>query len=255
MNLERSDTPNWGQWRNEVIKQFETALAAGSESFAPEQEDVHRFRAALKFARALLRLAPPSIARETEQIRHELGKTARRLSAIRDQFIFIETLHALSKRSFDAPASSLNSSSIKTLIGAKFRLAKLRKQFETLATPTDDADELFKSIHRCKQRLHHRRPKDWIAAPASHIHAYRSALVVAACQGKFLNTLTGHPKKSKLDKLNRLRRHLGEFNDLDRFHALLKTRPFKAFVEKSASIIPRARQRQKALRHKLEKMA
>ena len=254
MNAKPRHTPNWNDWREAIAAHFEKALLTGAGSTPPEQEDIHRFRAALKFARALLRLAPPTLSVEARQLRRELGKTAQRLARIRDHYIFLETLHSLGKPKFDHPSTVLKGKSAASLLGARIRLTELQKQFDRLALPENDIDQLLQAHKRCKKRAHRLKPHHWKTASASAIHAYRSVLVVLSCQSIFLNDLTGHPRKSRLTKLDRIRGYLGEFNDLDRFLALAKTKRFKALLKDDVSVLSRARSRQSALRGRLAKL-
>jgi len=255
MNAKPRQIPDWNDWRRAIAAQFEKALSAGTGSTPPEQEDIHRFRAALKFARALLRLAPPTLSIDADQLRRELGKTAQRLARIREHYIYKETLHSLGKPKFDEPSPLLTGKSVVTLLGARIRLTELKKQFDGLILPEGDTDQLLQAHKHCKKRARRRRPDNWNTASASAIHAYRSALVVLWCQAVFLNERTGYPRKSRLIKLNRLRGYLGEFNDLDQFLTLSKTKRFETLLKHDASVLSRARSRKLALRGKLAKLA
>ena len=254
MNAKPRQPLNWNAWREAIAAQFEKALLAGAGSTPPEQEDIHRFRAALKFARALLRLAPSTLSIEADQLLRELGKTAQRLARIRDHYVFLETLYSLGKPTFGNPSPLLKGKSAVSLLGARIRLTELQKQFDRLALPENDIDELLQAHRRCKKRARRRKPNHWKTASASAIHAYRSALVVLSCQAVFLNNLTGRPRKSRLTKLGRLRSYLGEFNDLDRFLALAKTKRFEPLLKQDASLLSRARSRQSALRGRLARL-
>ena len=255
MNAKPRHSPTWNDWREAIVAQFEKALLAGTGSTPPQQEDIHRFRAALKFARALLRLAPPTLLSNADQLRRELGKTAQKLARIREHYIFLETLHSLGKPKFDQPSPLLKGKSAVSLLGARIRLTELQKQFDGMILPEDDIDQLLQAHKRCKKRARRLKPNHWKTASASAIHAYRSALVVLSCQAAFLNHLTGRPRKSRLTKLGRLRSYLGEFNDLDRFLALSKTKRFQPLLKHDASVLSRARGRQSALRGRLARLA
>jgi len=58
--------PTWHDWRQAIAQQMTIAKTVGDESGHPQDEDIHRLRAALKVARALLRLAPPSMRDEAD---------------------------------------------------------------------------------------------------------------------------------------------------------------------------------------------
>jgi CHAD domain-containing protein len=254
MNLKHRAIPDWSEWHKAIEVQFNLALAARAGSNPPEQDDIHRFRAALKMIRALLRLAPPSMANEANQLRRSLGKNAQLLSRIRDQYVFFETLQSLSKAKSDQPTALLNRIQAATLVGARVRLSELHHQFKNLAIPEDDPKPLAEAVERCKQRRHRQKPKNWMAASSAEIHAYRSALIVCANQAIFLNATTGHPGKERLAKFMRLRSHLGAFNDLDQFIELAKTKRFAAIIQQNPSLVSVAQKRQTALRQKLEKL-
>ena len=255
MNAKPRHTPNWNDWREAITAHFEKALLAGAGSTPPEQEDIHRFRAALKFARALLRLAPPTLSVDARQLRRELGKTAQRLARIRDHYIFLETLHSLGKPKFDHPSTVLKGKSAASLFGARIRLTGLQREFDRLALPENDIDQLLQAYRHCKKRARQLKPHDWKSASASAIHAYRSALVALSCQAIFLNDITGRPRKARLTKLDRVRGYLGEFNDLTRFLDLSKTKRFQPLLKHDASVLSRARGRQSALRGRLARLA
>ena len=73
--------------------------------------------------------------------------------------------------------------------------------------------------------------------------------ILASCGGK--NTLEA--KKAKLEKLGKLRRYLGEFNDIARLLAADKKKSLRSQFEDWDAILSRAKKRQTALRQKLKK--
>jgi len=254
MSLKQRAIPGWSQWHEAIDIQFNLALTAGTGTAPPEQEDIHRFRAALKMIRALLRLAPPSLIDEANHLRRSLVKNAQLLSRIRDHYVFYETRQSLSKVKSDPPPALLNRIQTATLVGARVRLSELHTQFKRLPVPQDNPKALAEAVERCKRSRHRRKPENWIKASAVKIHAYRSALIVCANQAIFLNATTGRPGKAKLAKFIRLRRQLGTFNDLDQFIELARTRRFAKIIQQDPTLLPLAQKRQTALRRKLEKL-
>jgi len=246
-------TLGWKEWREAIAAQMDRAGSVGTGSKPADQEDIHQFRAALKGARGLLRLSPPSIGLQAGTIRKEIATIARTLARIRDQHVGMETLSTFSKTNKTAPSGELSVKATAALMAARMRLAHLRLPLSDLPMPNEKPSVLLKAIKHGQKRLNKRLPEDWETADVAAIHAYRSALVAHECQMKFLSTQTGRPGKAKLEKLGKLRRYLGEFNDIARLLAADNKKSLRSQFEDWDAILSRAKKRQTALRQKLKK--
>ncbi len=254
MPLSPHPTLGWKEWREAIDAQLDRAGSVGTGSIPADQEDIHQFRAALKCARGLLRLAPPSIERQTSTIRKEIATIARGLARIRDQHVGMETLSSFSKTSKTVPSGELSVKAASTLMTARKRLGNVLPPLNDLPEPAERSSILLKAIKHGEKRLNKRLPEDWETADVAAIHAYRSALVSHECQIKFLSEQMGRPEKSKLEKLGKLRRYLGEFNDIARLLAADNKKSLRSQFEDWDAILSRAKKRQAALRRKIMKI-
>ncbi len=252
MNPPKPHHPDWQDWHKALQHQWNEARKSHSDP--PVQDDVHRFRAALKYARAPLRLAPPSVSREANALRRTLGQIAQQLGPIRDHHVLAITFYALAKQSAAVAASPLTSEEDACLTSAQAQLADVQGKLAPLRRPSDDPVELHHAMRRSRRTMRRRRPKDWKTASAASIHTFRSAVIVCACQAHFLRGIIGQPKKSRLEWLNTLRSHLGDFNDLDRLMTYSRRNNGPPELTVTAKVMARAVKRQAALRRNLQRL-
>ena len=253
MNPPHHPTLGWKEWSGAIDAQMHRAGSVGTGSKPADQEDIHQFRAALKCVRGLLRLAPPSIARQAGTIRKEIATIARTLAGIRDQHVGMETLSSFSKTTTSAPSGELSVRAASALMAARVQLGHVLVPLNDLPLPNEMPHVLLKAIEQGQKRLAKRLPEDWETADIAEIHAYRSALVAHECQMKFLNAQSGQPGKAKLEKLGKLRRYLGEFNDIARLLAADHKKSLRSQFEDWDALLSRAKKRQAALRRKIKK--
>ena len=247
--LEPAQTcPTWDDWLSAVSEQIDLAKSVGKSQAHAEDEDIHRLRAAVKYARALLRLAPPSLYAETSKHQLQLQRIARRLSRLREKFVLSETLAGLSSKDEVRVKAPLSDRALKALENAKLRLETIGQFIRSLPPPDEDARYLRQRIKHFKRRMRRREPKDWRSATITDLHVYRSALIVHLCQVQFLKNRTDRPKQKYIHHLEALRQHLGEINDLDRLIDFSQQRRYRDLFEQDRTVIKKAATRQKKLR-------
>ena len=244
--------PSWADWLDAIAEQIKIANSAGTAAEHTTGEAIHLVRSSLKYARALLRLAPPSIRRRAKWHGKNLQKIARRLSRFRDRSVLRETIIGLSKDSQIQMPDDLAQEEQRALDDAIHRLEKMRSQFSFIPHPNENPDLLLRRLKRFKNKMQRREPHNWRTATIAELHAYRSALIVHACQVRFLCRVTGRPKKDYIEKIEKLRLRLGEINDLDRLILFSKQRRLQKRFNIDPSIVERANRRQQKIRKKLQ---
>ena len=247
--------PDWRDWLSAISEQINIAKSVGTATPEPEEEDIHRLRAAVKYARALLRLAPPSISDQATLYRKHLKRVAHRLSRFRDRTVLIESLAALSAHVEKPPSTDLSKNARVALQNAKTRLNAVSELIRTLTTPVEHPSELRRAIKRYKNRMQRRKPKHWRSVSNAKIHIYRSALIVHACQMHFLKTARHKTKGKYIRHLDQLRLYLGELNDLDRLVDFSTESRFRDLFDQDKAVVAHARHRQNVLRKKLRNLA
>ena len=246
--------PDWSDWLFALYEQIDLARSVGRSKPEPDEEDIHRLRAAVKYARALLRLAPPSINPQTTLCRNYLKRVAHRLSRFRDRTVLMESLAALSNHFDKAPSAPLTTNARIALQNAKMRLNAVSEFLLALPVPIEHPKALRKAIKRYKRRMRQRQPNHWRRVSNANIHIFRSALIVHACHMHFLKSARHQPKGNYIHHLERLRLCLGELNDLDRLVCFSKQPRFQALFDQDTAIVDHALQRQSVLRKKLQKL-
>ena len=244
--------PSWADWLDAIAEQIKIANSAGTAAEQTTGEAIHLVRSSLKYARALLRLAPPSIRRRAKWHGKNLQKIAHRLSRFRDRSVLRETIIGLSKDSQIQMPDDLAQEEQRALDDAIHRLEKMRSQFSLIPHPNENPDLLLRRLKRFKNKMQRWEPHDWRTATIAELHAYRSALIVHACQVRFLCRVTGRPKKGYIEKIEKLRLRLGEINDLDRLILFSKQRRLQKRFNIDPSIVERANRRQQKIRKKLQ---
>ena len=247
--------PDWGDWLSAISEQVDIAKSVGTATPEPDEEDIHRLRAAVKYARALLRLAPPSINPQTKLCRHYLKRVAHRLSRFRDWTVLMESLAALSDHFDKVPSAPLKTNARIALQNAIMRLNSVSEFLRVLPVPVEHPKALRKAIKRYKRRMQRRLPTHWQRVSNTKIHMFRSALIAHACHMNFLKSARHQPKGNYIHRLERLRLYLGELNDLDRLLSYSTESRFRNLFDQDKSVIEQARRRQKVLRKKLRKLA
>ena len=194
--------------------------------------DVHLARRAAKRARALARLAPPDLATLARNTRDSVDNARRALGAARDADVRAATLDILKPR----------------LGAAHETLARLAAGAETAATPAVDIQPLREDIaalirdwRLCETdggfddiiaaaRLAYRRMRKRAKAArhgdSAALHRWRSAVVDYEYDADFLSGFAPAMKQARREA-DRLRKHLGEINDLDELAAYVGKRDAK----------------------------
>ncbi len=247
--------PNWADWLDVIFEQINIASSAGSTAEHTQGEAIHLVRSSLKYACALLRLAPPSIRGPAKMHRKNLQKIARRLSRLRDRCVLRQTLISLSKNSQIQLPDELTFEERRALDRATLRLEEAKSQFSDILHPNENSDVLIRSIKRFKNKMQTREPRDWNKATIAKIHAYRSALIVHSCHIRFLNGATGKPKPDYIEKIGKLRLRLGEINDLDRLVSFSRQGRLQKHFHIDSSIVEKAEMRQQKIRKRLQEKA
>ena len=91
-NLKISAKANWVSWR-EAIERELNYLSKDQDYFETHSsESIHAFRKSVKFVRALLDLAPRSIAKDAESLSKKLKKISKKLSRLRNCHVHSQIL-------------------------------------------------------------------------------------------------------------------------------------------------------------------
>ena len=242
--MSKSSEPNydfhiaWEAWLNAVITSLSQAVSTKREANKTGYDQIHQLRASLKNTRALLRLAPSPYRRKARALRRKLSFISDTLAADRDQQVLHETLYSLDVLS----SKSTKAETIATT--SRFEnscrdITRIQKEIKNTFQAPKSLINIKKRARKEMKRERRRRPDNVLTATADELHRWRAALISRLLQGKFLHLTIGYPSTRKLYKFERLRNLLGEFNDLERAIASLRSARHKRRT------IERAQNRQK----------
>lgn len=191
---------------------------------------VHEFRKEMKRWRALLWLLSAFLEDEAERFRIEARDLARRLSHARDSQAALDALDDLAEHGLP-----LSARSVATLRG---RIETLRQTQETTALTAEMRNELvnalehasaavqrwplhlltFQDIARrlaCGYRAVRRAlPENWTEASAEELHDLRKLIIIHRYQMEIVEPLWQHFARMWVGENQRLRSHLGQYQDL-----------------------------------------
>lgn len=186
---------------------------------APSDADIHLARRAAKRARALARLAPQRLDTLARQTRKHVGEARRMLGNARDAQVRRATLARLAPRLDEAhailsemidkpdePVAAIDKDAVRISISALVR-------DWTLCDADGDRDAIIEAAADAYRKARKRAARAK-SGGARELHRWRSAVVDleyhAAFLAGFAPKLRGHSGAA-----DRLRRHLGDINDLD----------------------------------------
>ena len=248
-NLKISIKPNWTSWREAVEREL-NYLSKNQDYFGtPSSESIHAFRKSVKFVRALLDLAPRSIAKDAESLSKNLTKISKTLSRLRDRHVHSQIL-AEFKFALDRKEKiPLTNSEIYKLKKAQDRVGIIIRTIKSLPVPKEAPAEILFKIQKQIKKANMARPKIWNARKIKSIHKYRAALICENNQLLFLNSLTGKPSIKKLKRLDLHRQMLGQINDLSQ--SIDKIKSFSANSRHERYILKKMKDKRKHLFEKL----
>ena len=102
-----ASSPDWKDWLAALRRVL--GIAARYRNTTPKNPGraIHVYRARIKEARALFRLAPPSLRTAAKTCRDELARASRTLSAARDAVVVTETVRELIRQNHKLDPGSL----------------------------------------------------------------------------------------------------------------------------------------------------
>ena len=123
-----ASSPDWKDWLAALRRVL--GIAARYRNTTPKNPGraIHVYRARIKEARALFRLAPPSLRTAAKTCRDELARASRTLSAARDAVVVTETLRELIRQNHKLDPGSLPPELLGDTAGSKDRDRALLKQ-------------------------------------------------------------------------------------------------------------------------------
>lgn len=199
-----------------ALREIETRLSVEPMTAA----DVHLARRAAKRARALARLAPPGLEALARNTRKTVGRVRRALGGARDAEVRIATLGALK------PRLGAAHDPLARLAGADGRKDDRPPDPHALA---EDVAALIRDWSLCEAQgalddmillvgaTYRRARKRALASrdgESKALHNWRAAIVDFEYDADFLSQFAPDLKRTRRDA-DRLRKYLGEINDLD----------------------------------------
>ncbi|NBU14117.1 MAG: hypothetical protein EBT35_05860 [Alphaproteobacteria bacterium] len=240
---------NWTSWREAIERELDYISKTQDYFGGPSSETIHAIRKSIKFVKALLILAPPSIAKDTKVISIKISKTSKRLSKIRNRHVHLQVLGQFTFARDSKEKITLTDAEFNKLKKAQKQIEKISLIFNALPTPGEDKKQILSQIERQIKRTERKRPKNWNARKIKSIHKYRTALICENNQLLFLNSLTGRPSVKKLKRLDLHRQMLGQVNDLSQ--SINKLKASSSHSRHELSIIRKLKDRRKQLFEKL----
>ena len=247
--LKDAGNVNWTSWREAIERELNYLSKTQDYFGGPSSKTIHAIRKSIKFVKALLILAPPSIAKETKVISIKISKTSKRLSKIRNRHVHLQVLGQFTFARDSKEKITLTDAEFNKLKKAQKQIEKISLIFNALPTPGEDKKQILSQIERQIKRTERKRPKNWNARKIKSIHKYRTALICENNQLLFLNSLTGRPSVKKLKRLDLHRQMLGQVNDLSQ--SINKLKSSSSHSRHELSIIRKLKDRRKQLFEKL----
>ena len=200
----------------DALREIETRLA-GDEIAAI---DVHRARRAAKRVRSLSRLAPTDLAALADNTRRTVRRMRRALGAAREADVRAATLATLAPKLGDAHGTLARLSDAEphgerpTADHAALReeIAALIRDW-SLCEATGGLDDIIEAAGNIYRRMR-KRAKTARGGDRVALHRWRTAVVDFEYAAGFLVRYAPEMERTRRDA-DRLRKHLGEINDLD----------------------------------------
>lgn len=195
---------------------------------APTERDVHLARRAAKRARALARLAPHRLGALARQTRRHVGAARRLLGGARDAQVRRATLESLRPQLGDAHALLARMAAGDEDADLAFDKEKVRAGMAalirdwTLCDAREDVEAVLAAATRA-YRKGRKRAEGAKNGGTDELHQWRRAIVDLEYHAAFLARFAPSLRRLSEDA-DRLRRYLGDINDLDELAAYLKAR-------------------------------
>lgn len=182
--------------------------------------DVHLARRAAKRARALARLAPPDLAALAANTRKTVDRTRRALGLARDADVRKATLDALKDRLGPAHerlvrlarGAEEDDASAPECPALRAEIEALIRDWRLCEAP-EGVDDIIAAASATYRRAR-KRAKAARGGGSAALHRWRSAVVDFEYDADFLSRFAPGMKRTKASA-DRLRKDLGEINDLD----------------------------------------
>lgn len=226
--------PDWKDWLAAIRRALRAA--AHFRTLPPKNpaRAIHLCRSRLKEARALLRLAPPSLRTAAKTCRDELARASRTLSAARDAVVVTETVRELIRQNHKLDPGSLPPKLLGDAAGHpdRDRDRALLKQASTDAhrarvrlsawpEPPEEPYVLASRATRALRRARKSVPQSFRKATPEAMHDFRKAVIICRYQSAFMNEAYGTGNPTLGLELEKLRKKLGQLNDLHRLETEL----------------------------------
>ncbi len=218
----------------DALRQIEVRLSTEAMSAS----DVHLARRAAKRARALARLAPPDLATLARHTRTTVDRTRRALGEARDADVRAATLEALKPKLGDAHEVLARLAQDEAPDGRRpvarqsllEEIVALVRDW-SLCETRDGLDDVIAAAGATYRRMR-KRAKAARHGGGEALHRWRAAVTQFEYQADFLARFA--PEMKDASRIaDRLRKHLGDINDLDELCGFVSRRETEA-VHRSA---------------------
>jgi len=203
------------------------------------REIIHGFRVAMKRWRALLRLLEPVVGSAATELRREAAALAHRLGASRDVQAALDALNDCRSAAHQSPAQASSALAPQSWNAMIHRLETSRAAHEAEAIDEALLRSLLAALARAETAIadwpldashfedmasaiarHYRRaakamPQDWRAEDPAALHEFRKRVIVLRYQMNMLMPLWPKMWRVYISDLQKLRTHMGQFNDLE----------------------------------------
>lgn len=209
----------------EALGEIEACISAPTLTAA----DVHLARRAAKRARALARLAPPDLAALARNTRNTVDRARRALGQAREADVRAATLEALKPRLGEAHATLARLAAGEA--SAEARAVDLQSIREDIAALMRDwrlcetrggLDDIIAAAGMTYRRMR-KRAKAARDGESEALHRWRRTVVDFEYDAGFLAGFAPDMKATRVNA-DRLRRRLGEINDLDDLSSFVRER-------------------------------
>ena len=235
-----SSAPDWKDWL--AALRHTLGMAARYRDKTPKNpaRAIHICRARVKEARALLRLAPPSLRETAKACRNELAAAARIISAPRDAFVVSETLKELVKDQDldidlrDLPSDLLRGASGHTnqqqhrvlLQQTASIVHDVSRRIATWPVTVEDPAYLLEFAEKSWRRARRAVPDTLASATPDEMHEFRKMVITCRYQTAYFDRHHRIENSTLELSLEKLRKSLGKLNDLYRLETeLFRFRP------------------------------
>ncbi len=214
------------RFRQFALTQIDLAITCLTDSTRNQDEAIHETRRCLKRVRATLRLVKTELAATAyDRDNVYLRNIGRRLAALRDAAVMLETLAALKKeyshqlphstwRELKKELSPLQSQSVQHKKNLATKLRTARARVDKWALEFDDEAVLQKGIRKAYQRGSRTMEQALEEPTAENFHEWRNQVNHLRHQLQILQNLKIGKVKAALREFKALAEILGRKNDL-----------------------------------------